>query len=314
MKLDVDELRALLEKSEELFNDPAVQEFDSSSLKFKKSTADTQPVEHIKTSTLTKKFEIRSIHHFACSGGSLISKCLDAMPRVRLLSELHPLARKHLQTQSHKFTPSDLISCAYYAEVSDLDELAVKIMDSSIKLSVQHAFYNSEILVFREHSHTDYCCGDKPLDLRLFKRIANENYPNLAIATVRNPIDSFLSLQKNNWVHFSPSTFDEYCKRLNLFLSYYEDEDIFYYEKFLDNPKQVMQEMCCKLDVPFSESFLETYSTRKITGDSGRGAQNITRLKRREVTPELNIDINNSLEYKKFVQRFEYYKRKSEIL
>ena len=96
-----------------------------------------------------KSLTIRSIHHFACSGGSLISKCLDVMPSVRLLSELHPNARKHLHTASHKFTPSDVISCAYYAGVNDLDSLAFTIMEASVKLAIEHAYYQREFLVFR---------------------------------------------------------------------------------------------------------------------------------------------------------------------
>ena len=35
----------------------------------------------------------RAIHHFACSGGTVISKCVAAMPHVALLSEVNPLNR-----------------------------------------------------------------------------------------------------------------------------------------------------------------------------------------------------------------------------
>ncbi|MEG3766264.1 hypothetical protein [Alteromonas sp. 14N.309.X.WAT.G.H12] len=254
---------------------------------------------------------IRSVHHFACSGGSLISKSLDAMPSVRLLSELHPLARKHLQLANHKFTPSDVVSCAYYAKMTGLESLSLKIMEASVKIAIDHAYSNSEFLIFREHSHTDFCVGSVALNTRFFERISDKDYPSISIATVRNPIDSYLSLNKNKWVHFTPPTFDEYCKRLNLFLSGFGDDNIFFYESFLKHPQIVMKKICEILEVPFSATFVDTYDTRTITGDSGRGADRIIQLKRREISPEYIDEINCSEEFKKFLRRFKFYKERT---
>lgn len=261
-----------------------------------------------------KSLTIRSIHHFACSGGSLISKCLDVMPSVRLLSELHPNARKHLHTASHKFTPSDVISCAYYAGVNDLDSLAFTIMEASVKLAIEHAYYQREFLVFREHSHTDFCVGGEPKSVNFFKRIRDDIYPGVSVATVRNPVDSYLSLMKNNWVHFEPSTFNEYCKRLNLFLAGFEEQEIFFYEDFLEKPLIIMESICSTLAIPFSPTFIDTYDTRKITGDSGRGADSIKKLPRRELSPEYIREVNDSEEFEMFLGRFEYYRKETESL
>ena len=53
-----------------------------------------------------QKEPIRTVHHFACTGGTLISKCLAAMPNTHVLSEVEP----HSQMQAKKnFTPTDLI-------------------------------------------------------------------------------------------------------------------------------------------------------------------------------------------------------------
>ena len=51
---------------------------------------------------LDSKPVIRLIHHFACSGGTLVSKCLSVMPNVFLLSEVHP----HSDLQKDKETPT----------------------------------------------------------------------------------------------------------------------------------------------------------------------------------------------------------------
>ena len=36
---------------------------------------------------------IHTVHHLACTGGTVISKCLAAMPKVALVSEVNPLNR-----------------------------------------------------------------------------------------------------------------------------------------------------------------------------------------------------------------------------
>jgi len=36
---------------------------------------------------------IHTLHHLACTGGTVLSKCLAAMPRVALVSEVNPLNR-----------------------------------------------------------------------------------------------------------------------------------------------------------------------------------------------------------------------------
>jgi hypothetical protein len=38
-------------------------------------------------------FVVRTLHHVACSGGTLISRCLAALPDVVVLSELNPTNR-----------------------------------------------------------------------------------------------------------------------------------------------------------------------------------------------------------------------------
>ena len=46
--------------------------------------------DHVAEKYEATKPVIRIIHHLACSGGTLISKCISAMPNVYLLSEVHP--------------------------------------------------------------------------------------------------------------------------------------------------------------------------------------------------------------------------------
>lgn len=53
-----------------------------------------------------QKEQIRTIHHFACTGGTLIAKCLASMPNTQFISEIEPHSN---MTSKAKFTPTNFI-------------------------------------------------------------------------------------------------------------------------------------------------------------------------------------------------------------
>src|SRR5690606_18702694 len=75
---------------------------------------------------------LRIIHHFACSGGTLICKCLAAQPNVFLLSELHPTTRLGINMKKAAYTPRDITTQAIYGRVPNVDELAEKLFVNGI--------------------------------------------------------------------------------------------------------------------------------------------------------------------------------------
>ena len=44
---------------------------------------------------MSQKPIIRTIHHLSCSGGSVVSKCIGAMPNTQIVSEIHPLRLRY---------------------------------------------------------------------------------------------------------------------------------------------------------------------------------------------------------------------------
>ncbi len=81
---------------------------------------------------------IRIIHHFACSGGSLISKCISALPNVYLLSEVHPYSDLHFYSDRPVYRPSDIISLSKYARIPEIAELSSKIFKESVTSVFRH--------------------------------------------------------------------------------------------------------------------------------------------------------------------------------
>lgn len=257
-------------------------------------------------SAYDSKPTLRVIHHMACSGGTLISKCVAALPNVFLLSELHPTSTLHLSGNAPKFLPSDITTQARYAGVPQIDDLAWTIFRNNVQDIHRHINSFGGNLVIREHTHSDFCVGNNFQQASSVANALKSDFNLLRLVTLRNPIDSFLSLKNNNWVHFSPPNFDEYCKRICAFLSEYTDERIMRYEDFVDSPLDSLKKISDVLDLPFSKESLDVFDIFKVTGDSGRSSKDIKQRARRAVTAQESDEFNTSSYYKKIKERFDY--------
>lgn len=254
---------------------------------------------------------IRIIHHFACTGGTLISKCIAALPNTFVLSELNPISTLHINMNDPKFLPSDVTTQARVAGFPFVNDLAKKIFSENISLALSHINSYGGNLVLRDHSHSDYCvekCSSQMEKSTIYNCLI-EKFDIKRIVTVRDPIDSFISLIANNWLHFEPNTFEEYCRRYLLFIDQFELSNIIYYEDFVENPQRSMRLITEKLDLEYNDQFIECYGAIKMSGDSGRKSQDISERKRREIGSDLMADIQSSKSYNDFQKRLNKYLR-----
>ena len=256
----------------------------------------------------SNKKVIRSIHHFACSGGTVVSKCISAMPNTFLLSEVHPTTKLTINPSVIEFRPTDLVSLGRYAKLPEMDELAEKMFVSQVNVVNEHLNAMSSKLVLREHTHSDYCLGDEkaiasePVLIKLLK----ERFTHKKLATVRDPIDSYMSLKNNGWIHFSPPSFDQYCERLLAFIVHFQQEEIIKYEDFVAQPQIFMEKIAKILDIDYSPDFEDIFSIFNVTGDSGRSGDQINKRDRREVNEELQSEIESSSNYNKLKALLQY--------
>tara|TARA_Y100000766_G_scaffold279221_1_gene287105 strand:- start:7156 stop:8079 length:924 start_codon:yes stop_codon:yes gene_type:complete len=261
---------------------------------------------NIVASDARKKPQIRVIHHFACSGGTLVSKCLAALPNVFLFSELHPTSTLHMGDGTPRFLPSDVTTHARYAGVPSVDDLAWKLFAGNIQIANQHIRDLGGYMVIRDHTHSDYCVGNNLVTSSTVVEHLRKDFDILKVVTLRNPIDSFLSLQKNGWVHFQPANFEEYCRRLRKFLSQFDKSEIIRYEDIVKYPKRNIKKIARKLNLPYSSNFIETFSAFKVTGDSGRTGDVISSRPRRELSKDFEKEISNSKSYQYVADKFGY--------
>lgn len=258
------------------------------------------------TRSTVGKPTVRVIHHLACSGGSLISKCIASLPNVFLLSEVHPDTTLHMWHDRPQYLPSDISTLSRYAKVPEVDILAREIFQQNIRSTEAHIRRLGGTLVLRDHSHADYFVGKDVQGKSLVVDVLGDHFDFLRVVTIRNPVDSYLSLVNNNWEHYTPKGFEEYCKRYLAFTSEYSHKQILKYEDFVDKPKKFLKKIARMLELPFSESFLDSFDTIDITGDSGRSGADIAKRERRALSSEEYNNICSSKAYKKILRKFNY--------
>jgi hypothetical protein len=299
----------MIDQSQLVSDDLLLQQstkYSTNSLDFTNANSLLDKCEQVINSYQSAKPMMRVIHHFACSGGTLFTKCLSSMANTFILSEVHPYFYQHIQTDMATFLPSDIATLAMQAGVPEPYKLARKIFNQSIKTAHGHVEQLGGVLVLRDHSHSDFCVGTEYRQKTLITELLKDDFDVISIATVRNPIDAYSSLLSNGWVHFSPKTFDAYCERLSQFLVQFKKQNIIYYEDFVSHPQKIMEEMCSILNIEYDESFMDLYDQFKVTGNSGRKTNDISKRKRREVSAALKNEIEDSEYFRLICKEYKF--------
>ncbi|MDD2464765.1 MAG: sulfotransferase [Desulfobulbus sp.] len=256
---------------------------------------------------LKKTITVRSIHHLSCTGGTLFAKCIAALPGVVVLNEIDPYSSLGIDKNGKGiFNPTDIIALLHQS-FSDIDEnLIEEVFLNDIETIAINISKKGRQLVLRDHSHSAYLVGDKIRMQKNLHKLLRLRFDLKSIVTVRNPIDSFLSLRHNNWIHYTPQTFDEYCYRYIHFLQDHHELPIVRYEDFVSNPEKTLKYICSILNISYSTNFIHLFSKFKFSGDSGRSGDIIEPRQRREYDQYFIDEVNSSYNYSKILEILRY--------
>ncbi|MEP1316479.1 MAG: hypothetical protein ABJK83_07695 [Parasphingorhabdus sp.] len=246
---------------------------------------------------------LRILHHLACTGGTIISKAISSQPNVALLSEVDPFSP---MGHEHPFRPTDMIGLAKIGSRAASIETQGKLFRSSLDILSKENEVQGTYLVLRDHSHGKYNYGSNIATYPNLRAFLSDTYDIKSILTVRDPIDSYLSLKKNGWEHFSPSGFDEYCRRMLVFLDDHADVPITRYEDFITDPQNVCEALCNTLELPFNPDFARLMPAISISGDSGRKGGKLELRARREISRNETTEFAASAHYAKLAERLGY--------
>jgi hypothetical protein len=256
---------------------------------------------------LKQEFEpIRTIHHLSCTGGTLITKCIAAMPNVMVLNEVDPLSTIDFNAEKPKFSPTDMLSLVRQGNQNVSENLLISLFLQNLQLLRDELGLIGKRLLLRDHSHSHFLRGPRVDKRPTLLSILSKHFETASILTIRDPVDCYLSLKKNGWIHFKPNTFDEYCRRYIVFLEKYKSIRVFRYEDFVDNPYAIMAKMCEELKFFHTEIFINTFDTFKFAGDSGRTGSIINRRPRRNYDASFLKEANLSINYSNLVSKLKY--------
>lgn len=251
---------------------------------------------------------LRSIHHFACSGGTLMTKCLTALPNVVTLSEIDPLSQQMLDLtgQSVPFAPTDLIWWLRHATRNVDEDMLVDVFCAGLRVAHEQLSQNGHHLLLRDHAHSQFCRAIDPDSRPSLHEMLTAAFPVLSLVSVRHPLDSLLSLRSNGWIHFQPDTLEEYSQRYLMFLDRHAGLPVIKYEDFVADPETVLIQMSELLDLPFNPMALDLLSVVRLSGDSGRASTKIALRPRRKLPADLEDARGQSPAYNALCDRLSY--------
>lgn len=245
------------------------------------------------------------LQHVSCSGGSLISRAVALAVNVQLLSEIDPFSDIGLNPMVQMFSPSDIIKLsrnnirpASDATVADMFVAALGVLYRDFELSGRH-------LVLRDHCHSRFFTGPirpHPSVAEMASRVA----PIRIVLTVRHPLESYLSLEKNDWKTFNPPTLSQYSKRYQAFLDQAGEAPIFKYEEFVADPGTCLPELLTALGLNARFSEFDLLNVIKVTGDSGRSGDVIAPRAAKSVPEDLQEIVENDSEYRRLCERLQF--------
>ncbi|MBK5910362.1 hypothetical protein CCR85_02510 [Rhodothalassium salexigens] len=247
---------------------------------------------------------IRTVHHFAATGGTMICKSLAVLPEVYLLSEVSPFTFGQV-----RFNPVDPLQqavCQYQARLGfSANELA-QAFYSRLRPVYDKVAQQGGHLVLRDHSHSDWF-GPQPRTVSTLAEVLKGAFDLTSIVTLRNPVETYVSAHKRGWTA-TVASFDDYCARILSLVDYFDGRPVFHYEYFVADPDASLRAMADALALPFDPGWRARYNSVRLTGDSGRGSgeADIRPLPLKPVSAELRRAVLASDTYRQLCERFGY--------
>jgi len=238
---------------------------------------------------------LRVIHNLARSGRTLICKCLGTMQGTALLSELHPAALQLFNPLQQAHEWFGLLTNDDIALVQN--QKRPMTFAEAISLIARRAASKGLNLVVRDWAHLDFTGApwvDAPCMRLTVNEALEERFDIVRTATVRHPIDQWLSLRRlgvmRDPIDNKGFGIEQFMVGYGAFTEQIVPLGFIRYEDLTRNPQGEMKAMCERLQLPYDPTFIERwhqYTT--ITGDVAgtRGGNHIKPLSRRTYEPDM---------------------------
>lgn len=242
---------------------------------------------------------VRTIHHLAATGGTLIAKCIAAAESVWLASEVNPFVES-----SNRFDPRHLLS-GLDARYNFLGEEDLRdFFLWQVERAQQLAAREQKHLVIREYTNAFYFAPVIDPRLPVLDVLKGAGYATRSVATVRHPLDSYLALLEHVWLLKELRSIELYSARYLRFLADVRAAElpIFRYEDFVIDPDDQLRRITDALELEFPDGFRDRIASIALTGDSGRSSAAIAPRPRRQPSRRLSRQIRRELDSPSYVE------------
>lgn len=247
---------------------------------------------------------VRVVRQFACTGGTIFARTLQAQPNTVVLSELDPFAPRDATRPA--FAPSDLIYQAEAAAGSLDNESRAGVFGAGFRALHDALTRRGARIVVRVHSHSRYCTQNDWSARPGVTGFLSGLYPVRVLTLVRHPLDSWQALNANGWVQFQPGTLEEYARRYLVFLDQPETGRIVKYETFTADSRTLARWACEWLELAYNPDWQDLLPAIRLSGGSGRQGDVVTPRPRPAVPEEMAREAAESRSYEALCARLEY--------
>jgi len=246
------------------------------------------------------------LSNLARAGGTLVSKCLGAMDKIVLLSEIHPLGTQLFNPLAQARDWYNLV------QPEETDRLYSFI--ESIQLIEQRCRASGKTLVIRDWGHLDFI-GVPFLEKPTYRNQLNEaltsTFDVRQYSLVRHPADQWLSTARLK-VMEDHLDLDAFLAGYRQFAEQATASGFMRYEDFTREPITQLEQLCQQLQLDFDAGFINKWQANKhVTGDTSgmsRGSRfaEISPLQRRSVDKMLQEKLQNNPDYRHALELLGY--------
>ena len=266
------------------------------------------------------KPEIAVFYSLARTGGTLLARCLAAIPGNALLSEVSP-----------RMAYFDPIRQAdeWYGLITPEERAWLKTgktirYEQAIALIGERCRAQGLKLIVRDWTHIDFLKVDRFAVQPRYEftqiKVLGELFDVRHKALVRHPLDSYLSLIKLRG--YRNVVASDYLHGFRRFAERAAETGFVRYEDFCVDPRTVLAGLCADLRLNYQDDFVERFSAyRNVTGDiysanekftlagalvHERCPDRIVPLPRRTPPPGLLERIQDSADYRGILEMLDY--------
>lgn len=209
--------------------------------------------------------DMRLIHHLARTGGTTIAKCIAVMPRVALLSEVHPMGTERINPLHQAHDWHGLIDQQEIDRLGPSPDFA-----RSLQLIALRASSRGRHLVIRDWAHLDFHAGplsrQPGFQLTTAERLA-PHFRLLQTATVRHPIDHWQSLRRVPAMR-GQIDLGRFLQGYRRFAEIAAALGFVRFEDFCADPDAALQRLCASLDLAYDPTWRARWAQYDLmTGD-----------------------------------------------